>query len=104
MHVLSCTCTRTTHVHVVSPLFIYIAYFKQHRNKFLKLNVCFRFTDLTRSAVENFVYVTGVSEDHFLEFKAGITQLRLRGSTREIVLYDLGLTEQQKAEVIDFIL
>ena len=55
--------------------------------------------------VEDFVFVTAASDNHFAEARVSLWSIRKHlGFSRLVVFYDLGLNETNKKEVCDRIL
>ena len=57
------------------------------------------FANLTKAEVNEFVYVTAASDNHFAELKAGLSQLRLTKCKRLVLVYDLGMSTEHQQEV-----
>ena len=53
--------------------------------------------------VEDFVFVTAASDNHFAEARVSLWSIRKHlGFSRLVVFYDLGLNETNKKEVCDW--
>ena len=54
---------------------------------------------MSKLEVEDFVFVTAASDNHFRELKSALAQLRFIGSQRLVLAYDLGLSDDNRKEV-----
>ena len=58
-----------------------------------------QFVSLDENNVNRFVFVTGVSENHFKESKDAIASVQAHFPGRKLYYYDIGLNEEQKHQV-----
>ena len=58
-----------------------------------------QFVPLDEMTINQFVFVTGVSENHFNELKDAIGSVQAHFPGRKIYYYDIGLNEEQKKQV-----
>ena len=60
-----------------------------------------RFVNLSYDILNDFVFVTAVSSDHFNEMTVGLYHVRaLFGPNKTVVVYDLGLFTRQRKQVL----
>ena len=58
-----------------------------------------KFVNLTETTAANFVFVTGVSDNHFMESQDMIGGIQKYYPEMEIIYYDLGLSKSNKEMV-----
>ena len=59
-------------------------------------------TTVERSVIENFVFVSAASDNHFGEVWKALKVIRERDSDRSVIVYDLGLTTSYVEKVSSF--
>ncbi len=58
-----------------------------------------QFTDAPIESMRDFVYVTGADRSHFVESQDMVASIQKYSPDKEIIFFDLGLTQQQREEV-----
>ena len=62
--------------------------------------LCRRFVNLSYEILNDFVFVTAVSSNHFNEMTVGLYHVRaIFGPNKTVVVYDIGLVDNQRKQV-----